>query len=67
MRDENHTGSQDEHGRTFGNIVLLAVFAVLVGGGIWMASLLDDARRAQDCMAQDRRNFAPSELPPRPQ
>ena len=50
-------------GRTFGNLVLLAVFIALVGGGIWIASALDNARRAQDCMAQGRRNCAPLEVP----
>lgn len=65
MSEENPSRPGDGHSRTFGNLVLLAVFALLVGGGIWMVSLLDDARRAQDCMAQGRRNCAPIEVPVR--
>jgi hypothetical protein len=64
MSDDGR-GPEHEQSRTFGNLFLLGVFVVLVGGGIWMASALDNARRAQDCMAQGRRNCAPIDVPVR--
>lgn len=55
----------DDGSRTFGNLFLLAAFLILVGCGVWMAFALDDARRAQDCIAQGRRNCAPIDVPVR--
>jgi hypothetical protein len=55
----------EERERTTTNVVLLLIFAALVGIGVWLSNALIDARRADECMAQGRRNCAPIEAPPR--
>jgi hypothetical protein len=55
----------EERERTTTNVVLLLIFAALVGIGVWLSNALIDARRADDCIAQGRRNCAPVEAPPR--
>jgi hypothetical protein len=47
------------------NVVLLAIFAVLVGVGIWISNGMLDARRADECIAQGRRNCNPIDVPSR--
>jgi hypothetical protein len=47
------------------NIVLLLIFAALVGIGVWLSNAMLDARRADECIAQGRRNCAPIETPAR--
>jgi hypothetical protein len=54
-----------ERERTTTNIVLLLIFAALVGVGVWLSNALIDARRADECITQGRRNCAPIEVPPR--
>lgn len=54
-----------ERERVIGNIVLLLIFAALVGIGVWLSFALMDARRADECIASGRRNCAPIEVPPR--
>jgi hypothetical protein len=56
---------EDEGDRTLANIVLLVGFIVLVGGGIWIANAMLDARKADECMSSGRRNCAPIETPAR--
>ena len=56
---------EDERNRNVENAVLLAVFAVLVGAGIWLLSTMADVRKVQDCAAQGRRNCATIEVPER--
>ena len=51
--------------RMITNILLLLIFAVLVGIGVWLSNALVDARRADDCISQGRRNCSPIEAPPR--
>lgn len=51
--------------RPISNLVLLLGFAIIVGVGIWLANALLDARRADECIAQGRRNCAPIEAPRR--
>jgi hypothetical protein len=56
----------DEEGdRRLANIVLAVAFVLLVGGGIWLASAMIDARKADECMASGRRNCNPIEVAPR--
>jgi hypothetical protein len=50
---------------TITNIVLLLIFVALVGIGVWLSNALIDARRADECIAQGRRNCTPIEAPPR--
>jgi len=47
------------------NLVLLGVFVAVVGIGVWLVNALIDARSADDCIAQGRRNCNPIEAPPR--
>ncbi|MCC6888803.1 MAG: hypothetical protein IT536_09735 [Hyphomicrobiales bacterium] len=47
------------------NLVLLLIVAALIGIGVWLADALIAAKRADDCIAQGRRNCAPIEAPPR--
>jgi hypothetical protein len=71
---DNQPTQADEHAstrkalereRVVTNIVLLLIFATLVGIGVWLSNALIDARRPDDCIAQGRRNCAPIEAPPR--
>jgi hypothetical protein len=51
--------------RTVTNLILLAIFAVIVGISIWLTSALLDARRADECIGTGRRNCTPIEVPQR--
>jgi hypothetical protein len=42
---------EDEDQRAFGNVVLLVAVAALIGGGIWIASVMLDVRQVRDCAA----------------
>jgi hypothetical protein len=33
------------------NLILFAIFAVIVGGGLWLGNALLEARRADECMS----------------
>jgi hypothetical protein len=48
--------SPDERERRRGNIYLLVFFVAIIGVGIWLVDALLKARRADDCIAQGRRN-----------
>ena len=61
--DQERTESERE--RRLANIVLLLVFVVLVGTGVWLANAMFDQRVLEDCLAQGRRNCAPIETPSR--
>jgi hypothetical protein len=54
---------EDEDDRAFGNVILLVLVAALVGGGIWIASVMLEVRKVQDCAASGRRNCAPVDVP----
>jgi hypothetical protein len=57
---------EDEEGdRRLANIVLAIGFVLLVGGGIWLANAMIDARKADECMSSGRRNCNPIEVGPR--
>ena len=45
--------------RRLGNLVLLLLLVLLIGGGIWIANVMLDVRKIQDCVASGRRNCAP--------
>ena len=42
-----------------------AFFLLLIGGGIWLANAMIDARKADECMSSGRRNCNPIEVAPR--
>ena len=57
---------EDEEGdRRLANIVLAVAFVLLVGGGIWLANAMIEARKADECMSSGRRNCNPIEVPAR--
>src|SRR5436305_5208756 len=55
----------EEADRTATNIFLAVGFVVLVGGGIWLANAMIDARKADECLSSGRRNCNPIEAPAR--
>ena len=57
---------EDEEGdRRTANIALVVGFVVLVGGGLWLARAMIDARKADECMSSGRRNCNPIDVPVR--
>ncbi len=55
---EDHEGD-----RRKANVILAVGFIVLVGGGIWLAFAMSNARKADDCIASGRRNCFPLDVP----
>ena len=55
----------EESDHTTANIILVVGFVLLVGGGIWLANAMIDARKADECLSSGRRNCSPIEVPPR--
>ena len=62
---ETRDPDDDEGDRKTANIVLAVGFVVLVGGGIWLANAMVDARKADECLSSGRRNCNPIEAPTR--
>ena len=60
---ENDQSRESGRDRTVGNILILVILGLLVGGGIWIANIMLDVRKIQDCVASGRRNCAPIEVP----
>ena len=58
---------QTDRERRNANLILFAIFVVIVGGGLWLGNALLDARRADECMASGRRNCTPVAAPAQPQ
>jgi hypothetical protein len=56
---------EEEGDRTAANIALVVGFVILVGGGIWLANAMVDAKKADDCLSSGRRNCSPIETPAR--
>src|SRR5215213_2687789 len=56
---------EDDGHRGLENAVMLGFFLVLVAAGIWLLATMADARKAQDCAAQRRRNCATIAAPVR--
>jgi hypothetical protein len=46
--------------RRVANLILLLILAAVVGGGIWLANAMFEQRVLDDCLAQGRRNCAPT-------
>jgi hypothetical protein len=63
--DRTEARRQEARERTVTNIVLLVIFAALVGIGVWISNAMIDARRADECISSGRRNCNPIEVPPR--
>ena len=57
---------EDERERRNTNIALAVFFVLVLGAGYWLVDALLAARRADDCIAQGRRNCsAPLDVPAR--
>ena len=66
QHDERAAADRREHReRTVTNVILLLIFAALVGIGIWLAEEMAAGRRADECISAGRRNCTPIEVPPR--
>jgi hypothetical protein len=61
--DEPHEETEAE--RTRSNIALAVFFALVVSSGVWLVNALVDARNADECITQGRRNCNPIDVPPR--
>jgi hypothetical protein len=62
--DERQPEKQRDAERRSGNLVLLVLFVVIVGIGLWLVNAMVDARRIDDCISQSLRNCNPIEVPP---
>lgn len=65
MTDTRDPDEETESDRRTANIALLVGFILLVGGGIWIANAMLEARNADACMSSGRRNCSPIETPTR--
>ena len=45
------------------NVIAIAVVAILIGAGVWLADTIAQMERDQDCVLQGRHNCAPIEIP----
>jgi hypothetical protein len=45
------------------NVIAIAVVAILIGVGVWLADTIAEMERDQDCVLQGRHNCAPIEVP----
>lgn len=64
--EQEQDQEDDENGnyprRMLMNGIAVAVVAVLIGIGVWLADTIADMERDQDCVLQGRQNCAPIEL-----
>jgi hypothetical protein len=65
MSQPQDPDEDEESDRRLANVVLAVAFVVLVGGGIWLANAMIEARKADECMSSGRRNCNPIEVPSR--
>jgi hypothetical protein len=45
------------------NVIALVVVTLLLGAGVWIADIITEMEKDQDCLMQGRSNCAPIELP----
>jgi hypothetical protein len=65
-RGSRDDAPETDRERRNANLILFAIFAVVVGGGLWLGNALLDARRADECMASGRCNCTPVAAPAQP-
>lgn len=65
MSSARDPDEEEEGDRRLANIVLAVGFVLLVGGGLWLANAMIDARKADECMSSGRRNCNPIAVPSR--
>jgi hypothetical protein len=61
--DDEHEDDGDRRYRMLSNLVGVALIAILIGAGVWLAHAIADMRKIQDCVLSGRGNCAPIELP----
>jgi hypothetical protein len=61
--DSKEEDAADSRYRTLTNVIGVALIAILIGTGVWLAHAIADMRKMQDCVLSGRRNCAPIELP----
>ena len=62
-KDGQEEDDADYRYRMLTNLIGVALIAVLIGTGVWLAHAIADMRKTQDCVLSGRRNCAPIELP----
>jgi hypothetical protein len=45
------------------NVIAVVIVSLLVGAGVWIADVIADMQKVQDCTLQGRQNCAPIEVP----
>jgi hypothetical protein len=60
--EQPRTPDEEERDRRTANIFLLCAAATLIGIGVWLVDAMLEARRADECMTQGRRNCAPIDV-----
>jgi hypothetical protein len=45
------------------NMIAVVIVSLLVGAGVWIADVIADMQKVQDCTLQGRQNCAPIEVP----
>ena len=63
--DGRRPDQETESERRRNNVALAIFFVAIVGIGIWLVNALVDARQADDCIAQGRRNCGRIDVPVR--
>jgi len=56
----------DHRRRMLINVIAVAIVAMLMGAGVWIADTIVDMEKVQDCTMQGRQNCAPIAVPPAP-
>jgi hypothetical protein len=65
MTEQDQPREPTDRQRNQSNLILLVGFIVIVGIGIWLVNAMLDAREADDCISQGRRNCGPIDAPAR--
>ena len=59
----NPDDAVDYRQRMLMNVIAAAIVAALIGAGVWIAGIIADTDKDQDCAMQGRANCAPIEAP----
>ncbi|RAI33182.1 hypothetical protein [Rhodoplanes serenus] len=62
---DHHDDPDDGGDPRVTNLVLVAVFVLVIGAGYWLVDALLEQRRLDDCAAQGRRDCGRIVVPPR--
>jgi hypothetical protein len=63
-QDREEEGEINYPHRMLMNVIAVAVVAMLIGVGVWLADTIANMERDQDCILQGRQNCAPVEFAP---